>query len=245
MIRCWLFVIGTLLLTCTLCGQSRDSPRRPNIVWIVGENFDLDFGCYGAKQVATPNVDCLGRGRGAIHPCLFDLARLCAQPISLHDRACMRPPPTRTTCGRIVTTTFDCPPESGRSHIDCCRRIPNRKRHSHRRPGSGHRKTGLELRQRGPAVSGRALVEDLRHEQPFFAQFNMPEAEYDIYDRKSAEKPRVQWVGEEWHPKVATAENVTPPPYYPDHEIVRQEWARYLNSASGMDVRIGWILDQL
>jgi arylsulfatase A-like enzyme len=81
--------------------------------------------------------------------------------------------------------------------------------------------------------------------QPFFAQINMPEAEYDIYDRKSAEKSRVLWVGEQWHPQVATPDNVDPPPYYPDHRVVREEWARYLNSVSGMDVRIGWILDRL
>jgi hypothetical protein len=31
--------------------------KRPNILWIVGENFDLDFGCYGAKNVLTPNID--------------------------------------------------------------------------------------------------------------------------------------------------------------------------------------------
>lgn len=40
-------------------------------------------------------------------------------------------------------------------------------------------------------------------------------------------------------------DSVTPPPYYPDHEIVRREWARYLNSVSGVDVRVGWILQQL
>ena len=40
-------------------------------------------------------------------------------------------------------------------------------------------------------------------------------------------------------------DNVTPPPYYPDHPVTRQEWARYLNSVSGTDVRIGWILEQL
>ena len=34
-------------------------------------------------------------------------------------------------------------------------------------------------------------------------------------------------------------------PTIPDHQITRQEWARYLNSVSGTDVRIGWILDQL
>ncbi|MEM0896295.1 MAG: sulfatase-like hydrolase/transferase, partial [Verrucomicrobiota bacterium] len=86
---------------------------------------------------------------------------------------------------------------------------------------------------------------DLKGNQPFFAQINMSEAEYDIYDRKSAEKERVVWVGEEWHPKVATPENVTPPPYYPDHPVVREEWARYLNSVTGTDVRVGWILEQL
>ncbi len=43
----------------------------------------------------------------------------------------------------------------------------------------------------------------------------------------------------------ATPENVTPPPYYPDQPLVREEWARYLNSVSGMDVRIGQVLDQL
>ncbi len=87
--------------------------------------------------------------------------------------------------------------------------------------------------------------DDLKTQQPFFAQINLPEAEYDIYDRKSAEKARVPWVGEAWHPKVATEENVTPPPYYPDHPIVRQEWARYLNSISGADVRVGKILARL
>lgn len=86
---------------------------------------------------------------------------------------------------------------------------------------------------------------ELKQNQPFFAQINLPEAEYDIYDRKSAEKQRVPWVGEEWHPQVATEHNVTPPPYYPDHPIVRQEWARYLNSVSGADVRVGKILARL
>jgi N-sulfoglucosamine sulfohydrolase len=52
-------------------------------------------------------------------------------------------------------------------------------------------------------------------------------------------------VGEREHPQIATSENVTPPPYYPDHPIVRAEWARYLNSVSGMDRRIGWVLDKL
>ena len=38
---------------------------------------------------------------------------------------------------------------------------------------------------------------------------------------------------------------MTPPPYYPDHPVTRQEWARYLNSVSGADVRVGKILARL
>jgi hypothetical protein len=59
------------------------------------------------------------------------------------------------------------------------------------------------------------------------------ECEYDIYDRNTWQQPRVEWKGEKIHEQVATADNVTPPPYYPDHPIVRKEWARYLNSVSG------------
>lgn len=31
--------------------------KPPNILWIVGENLKLDLGCYGAKNVKTPNLD--------------------------------------------------------------------------------------------------------------------------------------------------------------------------------------------
>jgi len=85
----------------------------------------------------------------------------------------------------------------------------------------------------------------LQDQQPFFATINMPESEYDIYDRQTWRYDRVKWYGEDQHPQIAAPDDVTPPPYYPDHPVVREEWARYLNSVSGMDVRIGWILDQL
>src|SRR4029077_17316273 len=32
----------------------------------------------------------------------------------------------------------------------------------------------------------------LKSHQPFYAQINLPEVEYDIYDRKSGDKPRVE-----------------------------------------------------
>ena len=219
-------------------------PRRPNVLWIVGENFALDLGCYGAENVRTPHLDGLAAD-GVRYANVFSTSPVCA--------------PSRSAfmTGMYQTSTDTHPM---RSHRDDDFRLPPGVRpmtHCLRDAGYftanvthvGDREVGtgkldLNFVNEGPIYDSDDWSA-LRDHQPFFAQINTPEAEYDIYDRKSAEKPRVRWVGEEWHPRVATPENVSPPPYYPDHPITRQEWARYLNSVSGVDVRIGWILEQL
>ena len=218
--------------------------KRPNILWIVGENFALDLGCYGAGNVRTPNLDGLA-ARGVRYTNVFATSPVCA--------------PSRSAfmTGSYQTTTGMHPMRSHRSDdfrlpagvrplthwlADAGYFTANITHIGDREVGTG--KLDLNFVNEGPVYTSDDWSA-LKANEPFFAQINTLEAEYDIYDRKSAEKPRVKWVGEEWHPQVATPENVTPPPYYPDHEITRREWARYLNSVSGMDVRVGWILEQL
>src|SRR5262245_40660486 len=218
--------------------------RRPNILWIVAENVKLDFGCYGAKQVLTTNVDSLA-ARGLRYTRVFATAPACATSRSAF------------MTGMYQTSTDT---HHMRSHRSDDFRLPagvrplthwlkdadyytaNITTIDDRVVGTG--KLDLNFVNEGPLYDN-AEWSALKSHQPFFAQVNLPEAEYDIYDRKSASKPRVEWVGERDHPQIATPENVTPPPYYPDHEITRQEWARYLNSVSGMDRRVGWILEKL
>ena len=218
--------------------------KRPNILWIVAENVKLDFGCYGARNVFTPNVDRLAAA-GVRYTHVFATSPVCA--------------PSRSAfmTGMYQTTTGT---HNMRSHRDDDFRLPpgvrplthwladagyftaNITTIGDRVVGTG--KLDLNFVNEGPIY----MSDDwsaLKSHQPFFAQINTPEVEYDIYDRKSAEKARVPWVGEREHPRIATPENVTPPPYYPDHRITREEWARYLNSVSGMDRRVGWILDRL
>lgn len=238
--------LHTTIIRCSAAEDSTDNSasRLPNILWIVGENFDLDFGCYGAENVHTPNVDGLAAA-GIRYTNVFATSPVCA--------------PSRSAfmTGMYQTTTDT---HHMRSHRDDDFRLPAGVRPiTQMLHEAGY--TTANLKSIGDRVIGTGKLDlnfvnegqlyqtsewnDLRNGKPFFAQINMPEAEYDIYDRKSAEKTRVKWVGEDWHPKVATPENVSPPPYYPDHPTTRQEWARYLNSVSGTDVRIGWILDQL
>jgi arylsulfatase A-like enzyme len=228
----------------TAAEQTAQEHPRPNILWIVGENLKLDLGCYGAKNVQTPALDGLA-SRGVRYTHVFSTSPVCA--------------PSRSAffLGMYQTTTDT---HNMRSHRSDDYRLPegvrpithrlrdvgyytaNIKTLGNEVVGSG--KLDLNFVNEGKLYDGDAW-EDLKSHQPFFAQVNTLEAEYDIYDRQTWRQPRVEWKGERSHEKIATPANVTPPPYYPDHPLVREEWARYLNSISGMDKTIGKILRQL
>ncbi|MFP6692559.1 MAG: sulfatase [Pirellulales bacterium] len=242
-----LFIIAGLL-ACGGFAQTgafaEPERKRPNILWIVGENLKLDLACYGAKNVNTPNLDGLAK-RGVRYTHVFSTSPVCA--------------PSRSAffVGMYATTSDT---HNMRSHREDGYRLPegvrpithrlrdvgyytaNIKTIGDEQVGSG--KLDLNFVKEGKLYDTNAW-EPLKHNQPFFAQINTLEAEYDIYDRQTWRQPRVEWKGERRHEQFATPENVTPPPYYPDHPLVRTEWARYLNSISGMDKTIGRILAQL
>jgi arylsulfatase A-like enzyme len=233
-----------MVLTDIIFSRNAPAAERPNILWLVAENIDLDLGCYGERLVATPNLDRLA-AEGMRYTRVFATAPVCA--------------PSRSAfmTGQYQTSTGTHPM---RAHRDDAYRLPPGVRPlTHRLRDAGYftaniKTIGAEIVGTGKLdlnfVNEGPIFESddwsaLKSHQPFYAQINMPEVEYDIYDRKSASKPRVEWVGERAHPQIAAPENVTPPPYYPDHPVTRQEWARYLNSVSGMDRRIGVVLEQL
>lgn len=250
----WTFIIALAVILLGLSCNSSDTgslksemkadPERPNIIWIVGENLNLDLGIYGEELVATPHLDSLGK-QGMVFTHVFSTSPVCA--------------PSRSAfmTGMYQTTTDT---HNMRSHREDDYRLPEGVRPiTHRLSEAGYYtanitnigerivgtgKLDLNFVNEGPLYD----TEDwstLNARQPFFAMINTPEIEYDIYDRQTASKDRVEWVGEKEHPQIATPENVVVPPYYPDHEITRMELARYYNSISGIDIRVGWILEQL
>ncbi|MCK5367262.1 MAG: sulfatase-like hydrolase/transferase, partial [Cyclobacteriaceae bacterium] len=77
-------IITGLILFIALIGCSgkktesqNTNTTRPNILWIVGENFDLDLGCYGAANVLTPNLDNLAK-KGVRFTNVFSTSPVCA-----------------------------------------------------------------------------------------------------------------------------------------------------------------------
>jgi N-sulfoglucosamine sulfohydrolase len=235
----YLFLLSYLLYSYFSYGD-----QRPNILWIVGENLKLDLGCYGAMNVKTPNLDRLA-SQGEMYTKVFSTSPVCA--------------PSRSAffVGMYQTTTDT---HNMRSHREDDYRLPEGVRPiTHRLKDVGYYTANLKTLGGKEIGSGKLDLnfvnegklydgskwEELKKNQPFFAQMNTLECEYDIYDRNTWRQPRVEWKGESNHEKIATPENVIPPPYYPDHPVVREEWARYLNSVSGMDKTIGMVLRQL
>jgi len=218
--------------------------RRPNILWITAENISLDLGCYGEKLVRTPNIDRLA-AEGMRFTRVFATSPVCA--------------PSRSAfmTGMYQTSTDT---HHMRCHRDDAFRLPPGVRPlTHRLRDAGYYtanivkigerivgtgKLDLNFVNEGPIYQSDDWSA-LKSHQPFFAHINTPEVEYDIYDRKTRFKDRVEWVGEREHPRIAKPDQVRPPKYYPDHPVVREEWARYLNAVSGLDRRVGWILEAL
>ncbi len=242
-----LLVVGLAWLIVAACAggeKVNQEDRPPNILWLVGENMKLDLGVYGAKHVHTPHLDSLAQ-EGMRFTQVFSTSPVCA--------------PSRSAfmTGMYQTTTDM---HHMRSHRDDDFKLPSGVRPlTHRLQDKGYftanisriddlevgtGKLDLNFTNEG-AIYQSDDWSQLKTNQPFFAQINMPENEYDIYDRQTWKHKRVKWYGEEQHPQIAEPDSVNPPPYYPDHPLVRSEWARYLNSVSGMDIRIGWILKKL
>lgn len=232
----------SLIVSSTAMAQ--EAVQKPNILWIVGENLKLDLGCYGAKNVKTPALDSLAES-GMRFTHVFSTSPVCA--------------PSRSAffVGMYQTTTDT---HNMRSHREDGYRLPDGVRPiTHRLRDVGYYTGNISSIGNTEVGSGKLDLnfvnegklydtekwEELKGNQPFFAQINTLEAEYDIYDRQTWKQPRVEWKGEQTHEQIATPDNVSPPPYYPDHPLVRSEWARYLNSISGMDKTIGRVLEQL
>ena len=66
------------LLSIFLCASVSFAKEKPNILWIVGENFSMDLACYGQKNVKTPNLDGLAKD-GVRYTKVYSTSPVCDQ----------------------------------------------------------------------------------------------------------------------------------------------------------------------
>jgi N-sulfoglucosamine sulfohydrolase len=202
---------------------------RPNILWLVAEDFGPHLGCYGTGQVWTPNLDRLAT-EGVRYTRAFTTAPVCSA-----SRSAFMTGMYQTTIGA----------HNHRSHRDDGYQLPDGVKVApdwFRAAGYftanvttfpqdvhvvGTGKTDWNFTHQGKPFDS-AEWSALKPHQPFFAQVNFKETHRAFTSPKRAEPA-----------KVVIA------PYYPDHPVTREDYAKYLDAASELDEKVGRILKRL
>lgn len=212
-------------LATTACSSR---PARPNILWILAEDFSPDLGCYGNDLVQTPVLDGLASEGVRYTNCI------CTAPVCSAARSALMTGMFQTSIGAHNHRSHrDEPcdlPEGVRTLTDVLRDAGYHTANC-REPAPGLRvggKTdfnftvdkpfdGTDWSQR-PAGS------------PFYAQVNFPETHRKF---------------RRFDPSPVDPSNVPLAPYYPDHPVVREDIALYLDTAQHLDVKVGKVLQRL
>jgi arylsulfatase A-like enzyme len=217
------------LLLALLLGSAAQPADRPNILWLIAEDFGPHLGCYGEKHVASPNLDGLAAG-GVRYSQFFTTAPVCSA-----SRSAFMTGMYQTTIGA----------HNHRSHRDDGYKLPEGVRvltdwlrdagyftaNLRELPADlgfrGSGKTDWNFTYDGQPFDSDKWT-DLASHQPFFAQINFQETHRTFHAPKHADPAKVEI-----------------PPYYPDHPVTREDWAKYLDSATELDRKVGLVLKQL
>ncbi|HVJ86946.1 MAG TPA: sulfatase [Caulifigura sp.] len=226
--RGWLAMLFVAALVVA-CSANVSAAEKPNFLWLVAEDFGPELGCYGTKQVFSPNIDALAAS-GMHYTRAYSTAPVCSASrsafmtgmyqttIGAHNHRSHRDDGYQLPPGvKVVTNWFR---DAGYFTANV-RDLPE----SFGFKGSG--KTDWNFtHDKQPFDSAR--WSDLKSHQPFVAQINFQETHRKFHAPEKAD------------PKL-----VEIPPYYPDHEVTRKDWAQYLDAASELDRKVGLILEQL
>lgn len=219
------------VLTISLCAFASllQAADRPNVLWLIGEDFSQQLGCYGEKLVQSPNLDKLA-AEGVRYTRMFTTAPVCSA-----SRSAFMTGMYQTTIGA----------HNHRSHRDDGYQLPEGVRilpdlmrdagyytaNLKDLPDScgfkGTAKTDWNFTHTGKPFDSDQWS-DLKAHQPFMAQINFQETHRDYHGEKKVDPAKV-----------------VVPPIYPDTPVVREDWARYLDAATELDRKIGLVLEAL
>ena len=214
-----------VILPLAVSALAADAPKRPNILWLIAEDFGQHLGCYGAKEVWSPNLDRLA-SQGVRYTRFYN-GHVCSPSRSAFNTG-------------MYSTTIGA--HNHRSNRDGSHPLPDGVKVVSdwlRTAGyftanvvqlpepcdfKGTGKTDWNFTYTGKPFD-TADWSDLKSRQPFYAQINFSETHRAFTAPKKADPAKVEI-----------------PPYYPDHPVTREDWGKYLDEATALDRKIGQVL---
>ena len=219
-------LIAAFSLALLATGLHAAEAKRPNILWLIAEDFGPHLTSTGTKEVWTPNIDKLA-AEGVRYTHFYDgmvcsvsrssfMTGMYAVSIGAQNHRTLDKKPLPEGVKPLTTWLR----EAG-YFTDNLVNLPE----SCGFKGTG--KTDWNFLFNGPDFESKEWA-DLKSHGPFYAQINFRETHRDYKSPKRADPAKVEL-----------------PPYYPDHPIARQDWADYLDDATALDQKIGLVLEAL
>lgn len=196
--------------------------ERPNILWITSEDNSPYLGCYSDTQAETPRLDGLA-AEGVRYRNAFANAPVCSSARS-------------TLITGMYATSVGVQHHRSRVQIPAqfeLYPVPLRKAGYY---CTNNAKTDYNVANAGKPwdeSSPQAHYKNRRPGQPFLAVFNITSTHESSVAPKGDKPNRLR------------PEDVKLPPYHPDTDVIRRDWANYYDQMSKMDAQVGQLLDEL
>lgn len=214
-------VFVVVLIGCNVPGKQDE--QRPNIVWIMLEDWGYQLSCYGEPGILTPNID-----QVAMDGMRF-VNSFCTAPVCSPSRSAMMTGFHQNYINANQHRTNGSGFERGSLPYGI-------KPITHLLEEAGYftcfmqnRKTDLNFTTDRPVYQGEDWSERTDG-QPFFAQLTFPGTHR-------------RWQRDTIRP--IDISTVVLPPYYPQTDLAKRDWANGLESAQIVDRQVGAVLKRL
>ncbi len=220
-----LFVLVTFtFLSCNKSKEKKKAIEQLNVLWINADDLGRELACYGNPDVATPYIDKLA-GEGVLYTNAFSTAPICSTsrssiitgmyPTFINNQDHRTLNMTQLPEGIVPITSY-----FQKAGYFCT----NASSEDFTKNG----KEDFNFLNDG-LFDGTDWSERAKG-QPFFAQVQI-------------HNPHRLFVSDNEHP--INPDNVSVPECYPDHPIIRADWAAYLESVQECDRQVGKIIEKL
>ncbi|QDU75941.1 Arylsulfatase [Bremerella volcania] len=217
-------ILRTLVLVavCSLTSAAM-AAERPNIVWIIADDLSPELGCYGYQGVSTPNIDRLAN-QGHRYTAAFSTAPVCSSSRSAFITGVYQTATGTHHHRTEVKRPLPSPVAPILALLKDAGYYLSNGNNTLTRAG----KTDYNFTTTGNLFDGIDWSKRAQG-QPFFAQVQIHEPHRPFVQAKD----------------VTRADDVEIPTYYPQHPVIRADWANYLASIETLDQHVGALLQRL
>lgn len=234
--------IGLLFVLVSIVpaqGQEKETPQKPNIIWLMAEDIGLDLECYGMPAVKTPVLNKLA-DEGIKFTNCFCTNSICSpsrsammtgvhqNKINAHHHRSNRKVPLQSS---VKPFTWHLR-EAGYTCVLGSELVMGKGRKidvnfKHKAIGPWDGKTQFGLFDKVDKISP--------DDQPFFAQIQLVATHRGDWWDEVRSKSK--------HP--VNPDSVVLPAFMADHPVIREDWAKYLDQMEYIDHEIGMIIQDL